>query len=406
MTSLVAFALLPALVLGSPPPKTHRVSPLLIPMDQGAESKSLKFESYMNEALEEFPQVILKKSDELFGLPPDEDGEAALARAEAGYKAGKAAWEATQYEDAERKLRAALAEYQKAASAMQDPQHYCESLAMYAASMFLRGDAEEAKLTLMDLISLNPTFELQPKQYPKDFISLRAQVATSRNASLRGDLTVKSKPAGARVYVDGDFHGFTPLSLSTLQAGKHLLRVERPGFKLFGQFVDVTPESQELMAELHPTPGYRAYDSLLDKVAAEVARERTGPSTAALGKALGLDRAIVGVVREINENGATELLIGFYDMHAGGERLAGKRIIFQGEEYGQIKSEVQRLVNYLLVTAEGGGERQVKASDPLENRHGMEEWGNDDKGGRENEKTKKSRTSKDPLDSVSGTEDW
>ncbi|HLL54575.1 MAG TPA: PEGA domain-containing protein [Myxococcaceae bacterium] len=379
------------------------MSPLLIPMDQGAESRSLKFESYMNEALEEFPTVVLKKSDELFGLPPDEEGQKALERAEAGYREGRAAWEATQYEDAERKLRAALFEYQKAASALPDTQHYCETLAMYAAAMFLRGDSEEAKLTLLDLISLHPTFELQPKKYPKDFISLRAQVATSRNANLRGGLTVKSRPAGARIYLDGEFQGYTPATLSTLNVGKHLLRVERPGFKLYGEFVDVTPEDQEVNASLTPTSGYRAYDAMLDKIAAEVMRDKAGPALLGMGKSLALDRAIIGVVKEINENGASEMIVGLYDMRAG-QRLSGKRIVFQGEEYGQIKGEVARLVNYLLVAADGG-ERTIKAADPLENKSGLEEWGSDDKGGRGAEKTKKPRV-KDPLDGVSGTEDW
>jgi hypothetical protein len=372
-------------------------------MDQGAETRTLKLESYMNEALEEFPTVIVKKSDDLFGLPPDEEGQKALERAEAGYREGRAAWEATQYEDAERKLRAALFEYQKAASALPDTQHYCETLAMYAAAMFLRGDTEEAKLTLLDLMSLNPTFELPTKKYPKDFITLRAQVATSRNASLRGGLTVKSKPAGARIYLDGEFQGYTPATLNTLSVGKHLVRVERPGFRLYGEFVEVTPEDQEVNAELNPTAGYRAYDAMLDKIAAEVARDRPGPALTGMGKSLALDRAIVGVVKEINENGASEMIVGIYDMRAG-QKLAGKRIVFQGEEYGQIRSEVGRLVNYLLVSADGG-ERQIKAADPLEGKHGMEDWGGDDKGGRGAQKTKKPR-SVDPLDSVNGTEDW
>ncbi len=45
---------LPALALAAPPPTPRRVSALLIPMDQGAEATAVKFETYMNEALEQF----------------------------------------------------------------------------------------------------------------------------------------------------------------------------------------------------------------------------------------------------------------------------------------------------------------------------------------------------------------
>ncbi len=53
----------------------------------------------------------------------------------------------------------------------------------------------------------------------------------------------------------------------------------------------------------------------------------------------------------------------------------------------------------------GGGEQKVKSSDPLENRHGMEEWNGEDEGGRRRVTEKRSKDG-DPLDRVNGTEDW
>lgn len=403
MRSWLLLSLVSSVALASAGPKTHRVSALLIPMDQGAEGKSLRLESYMNDALSEVSTVILKKTDDLFGVPPDEEGEAALRRAEEGYTQARLAFESTQYDDAEKKLRAALHEYTKAASALRDTTHYCDALAMYAAVTYQRGDSEESKNILLDLLSLNPTFELPPKRYSRDFISLRAQVATSRNAAMRGNLNVKTKPAGARIYLDGEFKDYAPNNLQTLPAGKHLLRIEKPGFKQYGEFVEITPEDQEVNAELRPTSGYRAYDALLDRVATEVVKDRGATSIASLGKALGLERALVGVVKEVNENGTTEVLIGFYDMANGGKKLAGKRIVFQGEEFGQLKSEVTRVVNYLLNSAEGG-EKVVKSSDPLDVHHGMEEWNGDERAHPERG-TKRARYH-DPLDQVNGTEDW
>ena len=33
----------------------------------------------------------------------------------------------------------------------------------------------------------------------------------------------------ARIFLDGEFQGYTPMKLETLPIGKHILRVERPG---------------------------------------------------------------------------------------------------------------------------------------------------------------------------------
>jgi hypothetical protein len=49
----------------------------------------------------------------------------------------------------------------------------------------------------------------------------------------------------------------------------------------------------------------------------------------------------------------------------------------------------------------------VKSSDPLTNHHGTEDWNSEDKGGKT--RTKEQQAKKkggDPLDTVSGTEDW
>src|SRR5207302_11499189 len=119
-----------------------------------------------------------------------------------------------------------------------------------------------------------------------------------------------------------------------LQIGKHLVRLERPGCKVYGALVDVSPEDSEVSPDLQPTAAYKAYDSLLDKLAAEVVHDKGGTTMASLAKTLGVDRAVVGVVKEVSESGATELTAGFYELKTG-KRISGKKIIFQGDEYGQ-----------------------------------------------------------------------
>ncbi|MBL8953320.1 MAG: PEGA domain-containing protein [Myxococcaceae bacterium] len=394
--------LLPVFALAAPPPTPRRIAVLLVPMDKGAEAWSTKVEAYMNEALKEYSGLSIKTSDDLFGLPADEEAESSLKRAETGFNESKAAFEKREYEDAERKLRATIKEFTKAAPALKQCGHLCDAVAMYAAVLQARGDAEEAKIATLDLVSLNPTYEIDRKKFPPDYMSLRASVATSRNAQLRGNVVVKSRPAGARVYLDGEMHGHTPVTLNTLQIGKHLLRIERPGFKRYGTVVEVTPEDTEVATDLSPTPGYKAYDGLLDKLAGEAKGDKGGGTMASIAKTLDLDRGVVVVLKEVNEAGGLEMQTSLFDLR-GGKRLATKKSTFQGDEYGQLKSEIGRAVNQVMTSAEGGGEKRSASSDPLDNRHGMDDWNESDRGGN---RTSKSGKGGDPLNGKSGMEDW
>ncbi|MFP2897939.1 PEGA domain-containing protein [Corallococcus sp. 4LFB] len=397
----LALLLLPALALSASPPQ-GRVSALLIPMDPSSESSGVQMESYMNDALGNFAGYSVRRPRDLFGLPDDPAAQASFQRAKKGYEESLKAFEARDYEDAERKVRATLKEVEGSVAAMTSCFPLCDALALHGAILQLRGDVEEAKLLLIDLMALNPTFELNPKRFSRDFMSLRVQVATSRTSQLRGSATFKSRPAGARVYVDGEPVGFTPVTLPTLPVGKHLVRMERPGFRQFGQIAEVTPDDVEVNTALSPTATYKAYDAQLDKVVPDVARGSDKPANAvmSLGRSLSLDRAMVGTVRVIPERG-TELSLGFFDVKSG-KRLGSRKLVLQGDEYGQLKSEMERVVNQLINSE---GEQVIKKRDPLDNRSGAEDWGSEDRGGNSRQSVKK-HSGDDPLDSVSGTEDW
>ncbi|MCY1015411.1 PEGA domain-containing protein [Pyxidicoccus sp. MSG2] len=398
MKALV-LALLPALALAAPPP-AKRISSLVVPMDPASESASVKMEGYMNDALGNFASFTVRKPEELFGMPEDTAAKASLDKARKGLSESVAAFDKKEYEEAEKKIRATLKALESAAGAMRGCSPLCESLALYGALLHLRGDVEEAKLALMDLIALNPTFELNPKRFGRDYLALRVQVATGRTSQLRGGATVKSRPAGARVFLDGELVGHTPATLSTLPIGKHLLRLERPGFRQHGQLLEVTPDDVEVSADLVPTPEYKAYDVQLDRVAGEVIRGASKASgVTAMGQSLNLERAMVGTLKALEDG--SELSLSYYDIQSG-KRIGGRRVVLQGDEFGQLKNELERMVNQLVNT---GGEKVSKSSDPLDNRGGTEDWSAEDRGGKTKAAEKKKKDD-DPLNEVSGTEDW
>src|SRR5438046_202364 len=61
-------------------------------------------------------------------------------------------------------------------------------------------------------------------------LSSHELLAASPAAGGLGALSVSSDPAGAAVYVDGDFVGQTPISIPSLAAGDHRVRVVKDGY--------------------------------------------------------------------------------------------------------------------------------------------------------------------------------
>lgn len=69
--------------------------------------------------------------------------------------------------------------------------------------------------------------------------STRPATSSATAAQASGSLTVDSRPAGARVFVDGKQMGTTPLQVGTVQAGEHAVRLERDGYRPWSRSVRV-----------------------------------------------------------------------------------------------------------------------------------------------------------------------
>jgi hypothetical protein len=375
-----------------------RAGVLLVPMDRGAEARIPQLEGYLSEALVRQRRHQTRTSDELFGVAPDREAEAALRRAYRELDRGKAELVANKPSEAERALKAAVAEFGQAAAAMDRCAGLCEALTFLGGALFVRGELEEARGVILDQLALERGFEPGVARLEREFLTFRAGVARSKKAHLGESLEVRSRPAGAQVFLNGEPRGYAPLTLDGLAVGLHLLRLERPGFVTLGRLVEVKEAGPPLTVALSPTGQYRALEAQFEKLAQEVMKEGPWPTVTSVGKALGLEQALIGVVRELSGRGGTELRVGLFQV-ADGQRLAERRIHVQEDEYGELKAELGRVVTGLLSDARRPPERKVKGKDPLRQRTGIEDWTVEDRGGRSGRK-------KDPLEGVSGTEDW
>jgi hypothetical protein len=60
-----------------------------------------------------------------------------------------------------------------------------------------------------------------------------------------GAVSVTSDPAGAAVYVDGDFVGQTPITVQSLSAGDHRVRIVKDGYLEHGCLVRVVQNRRQ-----------------------------------------------------------------------------------------------------------------------------------------------------------------
>ena len=72
----------------------------------------------------------------------------------------------------------------------------------------------------------------------------RAAGAGRGRARFAGALAVDSRPAGAKVFVDGKLVGTTPMSLPSVPAGSHAIRLEHDGYRRWSSSVRVVASEQ------------------------------------------------------------------------------------------------------------------------------------------------------------------
>jgi hypothetical protein len=98
--------------------------------------------------------------------------------------------------------------------------------------------ANERRVVLNDTRAAQSlTFELERVREARDTARPPATPATS--GAYVGELVVDSRPPGATVYVDGRESGRTPLTVRSIDAGEHAIRIEGDGYRRWSSSVRV-----------------------------------------------------------------------------------------------------------------------------------------------------------------------
>jgi hypothetical protein len=78
---------------------------------------------------------------------------------------------------------------------------------------------------------------------------------TTDTAPQTGTISFTSSPTGAQIYVDSQFRGTAPSTLSGIEPGNHTLEFRYPGYKSWSTVMVVSPGANNVFAALLPTAG-------------------------------------------------------------------------------------------------------------------------------------------------------
>ncbi len=172
---------------------------------------------------------------------------------------------------------------------------YLKALTLKAASHAVGGEQAEVKKDIVKLLALQPKAEFAAQYFSPDLVRFAEQQRKARPSGKEpSELTVRSDPPGASIWVDGTFRGTAPVTVQALNPGKHLVSAALGGFELTQ--VEASPGT-----ELVTLASASSFDVLLRT--REVVLQN--PNSAArdmalrqLGKALGVEQVLVVLVKK------------------------------------------------------------------------------------------------------------
>ncbi|MDR0966354.1 MAG: PEGA domain-containing protein [Myxococcales bacterium] len=356
----------------------RRTAVLVLPQDPKSHVSSAKFVEYLEDAVDQHKDCVLKRSSDTLGDSTPIEALSARKKLRSAVSQAKRQINVGNLDEAEENLRAAINEFSKAAPVMESCGEICDTLIHLAGIEFLKGEEKSAREAIGDVLAMDDSFKFDGAAFDKAFMLLYREIQQRKmNQGRLGMLVVESSPTGARVFVDGEDRGYTPVTFDHLPVGKHILRVERAGYISYGQMVEVSEAgASTVKARLNPTDEFASIADNVETLSKDIDRRRGSRALARVGAKLQVERALLGTIRTENARVKLNLiLVDFTEQSI----LAADSKIFQEDEYGEIAKEVQRL-GMKVINAANSRQIRVNSRDPLDQTDGTEDWGEEDRG--------------------------
>ncbi len=275
---------LPTLALAVTGPK---VGVAVVGLDARARAQGGLLEAEAEAAVLRSGRLTLVTVHDAFNPEAAKRRRASGAEARAKVDAGRTALDDLDNVKATESFVEALAAF-KQADATAFFKEYVEASVLKAAAHATGGETAAAKKGIEAAVALDAKAEFSPTYFPPELIKyaegLRRQVG-------RGDLTIRTDPAGARIWVDGAYAGTSPLSI---KGGKHLVSTSASGYAL-GQ---AELSSGDELLTLDPAEVAPVWKRAVTGVTADPdgpGRDQAGRD---LARAMGVDQLMLLVVKK------------------------------------------------------------------------------------------------------------
>lgn len=269
-------------------------------------------------------------------------GEAALAnleRARTLLEEGRAAYLDLNLEQAIASLEESVTLFDSAVGGLEDPTDLGNALLFLGASQSFNGDNRGAQRTFSRLHIQMPYIVPDEQTFPPDVISRYEQSRPRRTDS---SIVVESDPPGATVYVDFIARGVTPMTVTDLARGDHIVRVTRPGAIPYVEPVTTGRRASTVNAFLMDAEGNEGLADVVAGITGQGLESADGP-VQEVGQMLELDKIAVLRVSygDSQDNVRIEMVI--FDVHSGRRLLRGE--VQAPREINGLASAVQSAVS-------------------------------------------------------------
>lgn len=276
--------------LGATGPK---ISVVVVSLDAKASATQGALEGAAEDALERAARFTVVPTRDAFNPAAAKRREGVLDDTRAKMKAGKQAIDDLDNVKATEAFAAAVEALQGNSDLSRDFPMLLEAWAMKAAGHATGGENAPAKKDIEAVIGLNAKAEFSPTYFPPDLIKF-AEVQRKQAANARGELLVRTEPAGARVWVDGVFRGISPVTIAGLTNVKHHVTATLGGYAL-AQTQATPGEEVVSLASAELGPGWKKAITDIKKDPEGATRDS---AIQALAKAASLDQVILVVAKK------------------------------------------------------------------------------------------------------------
>ena len=271
-----------------------------------------------------------------------------LEEAKNHFDEGRAAYLNLQLEEGIRALEAAVRGFDEAAAAVEDPLDLAEALLYLGACQTFLDRHRAARATFLRLHVQMPHLRPDPEDFGPEVVEAYERAAPPDASSPSSTLEVDSEPPGAVAYVDFLARGRTPVTVTGLVSGQHMVRAGRPGAPSSVQSATVrTRQSNRVTLSLSETSLSGRLGNLQGAMAnSSFESMPPGSTTRIFAEALGVD--VLGVIRVTPASASrVGLELNLLDRHSGEQLLTLSR---------EVPTEVRVLepsVDELVATALG-----------------------------------------------------